>query len=234
MSTSDEQTAHGVQHKPNGGSEQAEEVRQAFRSLHGPPSSQKDLPNLGFAPLLERIASYWWIELLVGIAWVAIALVVLKFNHASITTVGILTGLMFLVFAAEDFLLAYLDRGARWLWAIFGVLLTVGGIVALINPTTTFAAFADILGFVFLVIGVQWMVQAFTERVINGLWWMTLIAGILMTVLAFWVSDKLFIERAYTLLIFAGIWAMTNGVIAIVRAFQIREFGQRLKHPFSE
>jgi uncharacterized membrane protein HdeD (DUF308 family) len=231
MPTPDDQTSHGVRDRPN--SDQTDELRQAFRSLHGPPSSQTGLPTFGFAPLLERIASYWWIELLVGLCWVAIALVVLKFNHASVTTVGILIGIMFLVFAAEDFLLASLDRSARWVWAIFGVLLTAGGITALIHPSRTFAGFADILGFVFLVIGVRWMVQAFMERAFNTLWWMTLISGILMTVLAFWVSDKLFIQRAYTLLIFAGIWAMTNGIIAIIRAFAIREFGQRLKRPFA-
>lgn len=234
MSTSDEQASHGVRDQPNGGSERAEEVRQAFRSMHGPPSSQNGPSNVGFAPVLQRVASYWWIELLVGVLWVAISLVVLKFNDASVTTVGILTGLMFLVFAAEDFLLAYLDRRARWLWGIFGVLLTVSGIIALIHPVSTFAAFADILGFVFLIIGIQWMVQAFAERAINSLWWLTLISGILMTVLAIWISDKLFVERAYTLLLFVGIWAMMNGVIAIIRAFQIREFGQRLKRPFSE
>jgi uncharacterized membrane protein HdeD (DUF308 family) len=233
MATPDDETSQGLRDKPNGGSDQAEELKQAFRSLHGPPTSQNVLPNFGVGPVLEKIASYWWVELLLGIFWLAIALVVLKFDHASVTTVGILTGLMFLVFAAEDFLLAALDRGARWLWAIFGLLLTAGGIVALIHPTTTFAAFADILGFVFLIIGVQWMVQAFAERMVNSLWWLTLISGILMTVLAFWVSDKLFVERAYTLLIFAGIWAMTNGVIAIIRAFQIREVGQGLKRPFS-
>ena len=66
--------------------------------------------------------------------------------------------------------------------AIFSVLLAVSGIVALIHPTATFAGFADILGFVFLLIGVMWMVQAFTERPINNLWWLTLIGGILMTV----------------------------------------------------
>lgn len=229
MPTPEEQTSQGLHDKSNGGSDQAEEVRQALRSLHGPPSSQTAPSNVGFAPMLERVASYWWVELLIGVLWVAISLVVLKFNHASVTTVGILIGLMFLVFAAEDFLLAFLDHRARWLWGIFGVLLTAGGIIALIHPTATFAGFADILGFVFLLIGLQWMVQAFAERVVNSLWWMTLIAGILMTVLAFWVSDKLFIERAYTLLIFAGIWAMTAGVIDIIRAFQIRELGQNVK-----
>ena len=108
------------------------------------------------------------------------------------------------------------------------MLLAASGIVALIHPVATFAGFADILGFVFLLIGVMWMVQAFAERPINNLWWLTLISGIMMTVIAFWVSGQFFVYRAYTLLIFAGIWAMTTGIIDIVRAFQIRELGRQL------
>lgn len=226
-----DQTPHGLRDKLGDDSEQADEVRQALRNLQGPPSSQKPLPS-GLTPVVERLASYWWVELLIGVLWVVIAVVVLKFNHASVTTVGILTGIMFLFFAAEDFLLAFLDRRTGWLWGILAVMMTAAGIVALIHPTSTFVGFADILGFVFLIIGVKWMMQSFAERAINSLWWMTLISGIVMMVLAVWVSDRLFVERAYTLLVFAGIWAMTNGVIAIVRAFQIREVGERLRHPF--
>jgi uncharacterized membrane protein HdeD (DUF308 family) len=44
--------------------------------------------------------------------------------------------------------------------------------------------------------------------------------------MAFWVSGQFFVVRAYTLLIFAGVWAMTTGIIDIVRAFQIRDLGQ--------
>lgn len=163
--------------------------------------------------------------MLLGALWVVIAVVVLKFNNASMITVGVLTGIMFLVFAVEEFALAALDSGARWLWVIFGILLTAGGIVSLIHPRNTFAGFADILGFVFLLIGVLWMVQAFAERPINYLWWMTLISGILMIVLAFVVSGEFFAERAFTLLVFTGVWAMMKGVVDIVRSFQIRSLG---------
>ena len=200
---------------------------QAAPGVGGPPNGQMPGgPDFGPGRVAEKVASYWWIELLAGVFWVVIAIVVLKFNHASVTTVGILTGLMFLLFAAQESVLAAVDRPRRWLWVIFSVLLAASGIVALIHPTATFAGFADILGFVFLLIGVMWMVQAFTERPVNDLWWLTLISGILMAVMAFWVSGQFFIVRAYTLLIFAGVWAMTTGIIDIVRAFQIRELGR--------
>ncbi len=176
--------------------------------------------------VLAPFARYWWLELLLGVFWLVVAVVVLKFNHASVVTVGVLTGIMFLVFAAEEFALAALDPGAtRWLWAFFGVLLVAAGIVSLIHPRETFAGFADILGFVFLLIGVIWTVQAFAERAFNDLWWLSLISGILMIVLAFWTSGQFFLERAYTLLIFAGVWALMKGITDIVRAFQLRELG---------
>ena len=48
------------------------------------------------------------------------------------------------------------------------------GIVALIHPVSTFTGLADILGFVFLMIGVLWMIQAFMQRAFNDLWWLQL------------------------------------------------------------
>ena len=68
------------------------------------------------------------------------------------------------------------------------------------------------LGFLFLVVGVWWMVRAFLERAISPLWWLGLISGILMTALAFWTSGQFFIEKAYVLLVFAGIWALMQGI----------------------
>jgi hypothetical protein len=186
-----------------------------------PPASPFATPDV----IGRFLSRYWGAELAIGVFWVVVALVVLKFNHASVVTVGVLTGLLLLLFAAEQFVLAAMAPTARWLWAIFGVLLTVGGIVALVDPVSTFAGLADILGFIFLLIGVQWMVQAFAERPFNPYWWLTLIGAILMVVLAFWASGQFFVERAYTLLIFVGIWALTKGVTDIVRAFQIRSLG---------
>ena len=204
--------------------QEVNEIKQIAEQLDGPPGNGSLASTLS-RPFLSQIARYWWAELLLGVLWLVIAVVVLKFNDASVLTVGVLTGLMFLLFAAEQFALAALDRTGRWVWAFFGVLLTAAGIVALIHPRDTFAGFADILGFVFLVIGILWMVQAFTERVFNSLWWLNLISGILMVILAFWVSGEFFLGRAYTLLVFSGIWAAMKGITDIVRALQIRQLG---------
>ena len=201
-----------------------QDIKQAIGDLNGPPTSHR-LADSVLKPVLSRVASYWWVVLLLGVLWIVVGVVVLKFNHASVVTVGVLTGIMFLLFALEEFALAAIDHSARWLWVLFGIILSVGGVLALIRPSATFAGFADILGFVFVLIGVMWMFQAFTERVFNDLWWLTLISGILMMCLGFWVSGQFFLTRAYTLLVFVGVWAVMAGIIDIVRAFQIRSLG---------
>jgi uncharacterized membrane protein HdeD (DUF308 family) len=168
------------------------------------------------------VASYWWLWLVAGIAWVIIALVVLQFDDASVKTVGVLVGIMFLMSGFQQLALAMVTDQLRWILAIFGVLFIAAGVIALINPKETFAGIADILGFLFLLVGVFWTIQAFAERGTSELWWLGLISGILMIILAFWTSGQFFIDKAYLLLVFAGIWALLHGVSDIVRAFAVR------------
>ena len=176
----------------------------------------------------RELTGYWWVLLVAGIAWVAAALVILQFDQASVTTVGVLVGLMFLGVGIENIALSRLDVPMRWVWALFGGVFLVSAVVCFANPTDTFAGLADMLGFLFLIVGVWWMVRAFLERAINPLWWMGLISGILLTGLAFWTSGQFFIHKAYVLLVFAGIWALMQGITSIVRAFQIRTLHEEL------
>lgn len=173
--------------------------------------------------LLRGLGRFWWLWLVFGIAWVVIALVILQFDDASITTVGVLIGIMFFASGIQQFAIAGLvDRGG-WLFGIFGVLFLVAGVISFISPENTFAAIADILGFLFLIVGVFWIIQAFMEKDENEVWWLGLGAGILMVILAFWTGGQFFIEKQYTLLVFAGIWALMSGVTDIVKAFQIKK-----------
>jgi uncharacterized membrane protein HdeD (DUF308 family) len=174
----------------------------------------------------QAMVEYWWLWLVTGIAWIVAALVILQFDGASITTIGILVGAMFTFAGVQQFMVAAVSDSLRWLWALFGVLFLIAGVICFINPEKTFAGLADILGFLFLCVAVWWIIQAFVERETNPLWWLGLTSGILMVVLAFWTSGQFFIEKAYTLLVFAGIWALMHGVGDIVRAFAIR----RLRH----
>ena len=175
---------------------------------------------------IESMSKMWWLWLVTGILWTIAAVVILQFDQASITTVGVIIGIMFLGAATQNFVVAALTDRGRWLFAIFGVLFLGAAVISFISPENTFAAIADILGFLFLLVGIFWIIEAFASREINELWWLGLISGILMVVLAFYTGGQFFIEKAYVLLVFAGIWALMHGLTDIVRAFQIRKVGR--------
>ena len=176
----------------------------------------------------KDITRLWWLWLVFGAVWSVIAVVILQFDQASVTTVGVLIGLMFFLAGVQNFAGAALAERHGWVYGLFGVLFMIAGVVALISPENTFAALADILGFLFLIVAISWMIEAFMWGEVNELWWVGLIAAVLMLILAFWTAGQFFIEKAYVLLVFAGIWALMRGVTDIVRAFQIRRVGKLL------
>ena len=168
----------------------------------------------------RQVANLWWLWLVTGIAWIIAALVVLQFDAASIKTIGVIVGCMFIFAGVQQLTLALIGRG--WLWAVVAGFFWIAGVVCIVNPEETFAGLADTLGFLFAIVGIWWTVEAVISQSEGGLWWIGLIAGILMFIIAFWVGGQFFIEKAYTLLVFAGMWALMKGVSDIVRAFAVR------------
>ncbi|HYI98623.1 MAG TPA: DUF308 domain-containing protein [Thermoleophilaceae bacterium] len=183
-----------------------------------------DDPGLGMSRRDAALALSrgWWLWLAAGVGWFVVALVVLQFDEASIKTVGVITGVMFCLSGLQQLAMAAMVDSLRWVWALFGVLFLIAGVVCFVNPEETFAGLADILGFIFLLIGIWWTIRAFLERAVSPVWWLGLVSGLLMIVLAFWTSGQFFVDKAYTLLVFAGIWALMHGVTDVTRAFQIR------------
>lgn len=175
---------------------------------------------------LTAVSKLWWLSLVTGILWFFIAIVILQFDTASVTTVGVIVGAMFLFTGLQQFLISTAVDGWKWLWIVFGVLFVLAGIYALVNPGATTAALADSLGFLFLLVAIFWTIEAFATRHSNDLWWLGLISGIIMFVLAFWVSGQFFFTRVYILLVFAGIWALLQGVNDVIRAFQLKKLGK--------
>ena len=172
---------------------------------------------------LRDVGRLWWLWIVIGIAWTIAGLVILQFDEASVKTVGIIVGIMFWGAGIQNFAIGSLIDRMKWLYFLFGALFIGAGIVSFISPENTFAALADILGFLFLLVGAFWIIQAFASREVNELWWFGLVTGILMVILAFWTGGQFFIEKSYVLLVFAGIWALMQGVTDIIRAFQIRK-----------
>src|SRR5438045_2692889 len=96
-----------------------------------------------------QFAQWWWIWLIGGAIWILAGVLILQFDRRSVTVVGTVIGIMLLVAGVEEFLMAYIADGLKWLWYIFGGILILSGLWALFNPTKTFVAVAQSLGFIF-------------------------------------------------------------------------------------
>ncbi len=173
----------------------------------------------------QAIGRLWWMWLVTGILWILFSVIILQFNTASAAAVGIIFGVMLFVAGLQDFAVASIVREMKWLWFVFGGILVIGGLFAMFYPVETFLALADILGFIFVFIGIMWIVQALMAKDVASLWWLNLAAGIIMVVMGFWLGGQFFITKAYTLLVFAGIYALMKGVTDIVLAFEIKRHG---------
>ncbi len=188
-----------------------------------------EMSEMEAAESAVQMAKLWWVWFIAGIVWVIISLAILRADTASTTTLGVIIGILFLLAGIQQIFVGYVTEHWRWLWILFGILFIIGGIIMLAYPNKTFVGFAEIIGWVFLVFGILWIVEAVQQRDTNDLWWLTLIAGILMIILAFWASGQFFFTKVYTLLVFGGIWALLHGVNDIVRAFEVRKFGKSIK-----
>ena len=172
------------------------------------------------------ISRWWWMWLVAGFIWIMAALVILQLDESSARTVGVIIGIMLFVAGAQYMGVGAVAEGWRWLWYAFGILLMAAGLTAMLNPVEAFAGLADMLGFLFGLVAVIWLIEALATREVNQFWWLSLLSGILMLAVAFWASGQFLIDKAYTLLVFAGIWAMMKGILDIIQAFNIRNSGR--------
>lgn len=171
----------------------------------------------------------WWLFLVTGIIWLLIALVVLRFTSTSLSTVGVILGVVFLIACVNELLVfALLDSGWRWLNLIFGVVLAAAAIYCFIHPQDAFWALASVLGLILILAGSFQIVVAVVDRHTNEVWWLGLIVGMLELLLGFWASQQYFPARAALILIWVGFFALFRGIGEIVLAFQVRGAGKRL------
>jgi uncharacterized membrane protein HdeD (DUF308 family) len=183
---------------------------------------------------LEDTARHWWVFLLGGIAWLLIAWVVLRADATSIVAVGVLLGVVFLFAGINEFGLAGLSAGGWKVWHIvMAVIFLIGAFWGFFRPVNTFFALASVLGLILILYGTFEIIQAIMSRELNPLWWLGLIAGILLILLAFWVSesDRAFVvnaaRRTYLILFWVGFMSLFKGITQIVVAFGLRHAGKQ-------
>lgn len=183
--------------------------------------------------LLAERSKYWWVELLAGIGWLVVAWLVLRANVTSLATVGLLLGVLFIVAGLNEVFVATLVGGGwKVLHYVIAVVFLLGGLWALFRPVNTFFALVSVLGLVLLLEGAFEIVRGVASRGENPYWWLGLVSGVLLILLAVWVSgsDRVFNlqARAFLVLFWVGLMALIRGVTAIVLAFAIRRADRAL------
>jgi uncharacterized membrane protein HdeD (DUF308 family) len=183
-------------------------------------------------------ARYWWVFLLSGIAWLLIAWLVLRMDITSIAAVGVLLGVVFLVASVNEVGLGSLMSGGwKILHYVMALIFFIGGLWSLVRPVDTFFALASVLGLILIFYGTFEIARAFSSRDVNPYWWIGLVTGILLLLLAFWISgsDRVYAlaQRTYLILFWVGFFALFKGITQIVNAFGIRHAGKVASEPLA-
>ncbi len=171
----------------------------------------------------------WWIPIILGVAWFLVALLVLRFDTTSVTTVGILLGCVLLFAGASELLEISVTRGWRWIHVIMAVLFLGGAIWAFVSPDDAFWALASILGFLLVLKGTMDIVLAVESKGLNPIWGLGLATGIVEVLLGFWASQQFYPARAALILIWIGFMALFRGAASIAIGIQLRSAGKRLR-----
>jgi uncharacterized membrane protein HdeD (DUF308 family) len=174
---------------------------------------------------------YWWLFLVTGIAWLVVGWLVLRMNVTSLTTVGVLLGVVFIVAGVNEAGVASVMSGGWKVWYyVMAFIFFLAGIWALIDPIDTFFALASVLGLVLILYGTFEIIRSVASRPVNPYWGFGLAAGILLIVLAFWVSgsDRVYqlAQRTYLILFWVGFFALFRGFSQIMLAFGVRHAGK--------
>ncbi|OHV46373.1 hypothetical protein CC117_01670 [Parafrankia colletiae] len=163
--------------------------------------------------------------LVVGAAWVLLALAIPMFGLTTGTSIAILLGITLLLGGLSE-LVAAMASGTGWrpTHALLAVMLVAGGIVALAWPGPTVTVVSRIAAWALLALGIHALATAFSQRdaARAGTWWVPLVIGTFSLSIAFWASAQH--RPSYTL---AVLWvALTALVIGLTKfATKLRSAG---------
>ena len=141
--------------------------------------------------LQREAARWWWAPLVAAVAWFAIAWLVLRANYTSLTTVGVLLGIAFLIAAINEAGLGAVMRGG---WTILhyalAVIFVLGAIWAFVHPVNSVFALASVLGLLLFLQGIFTVTRGLAMRDESPYWWLDATAGGLLIALAIWISTS--------------------------------------------
>src|SRR5690348_11669113 len=189
------------------------------------------------ARMMKREAArWWWAPLVAAVIWFVIAWLVLRADYTSLTTVGVIVGVVFLVAAVNESALAAVMGGGWAVWhVVLAVILFLGALWAFMRPVNTFFALASMLGLLLLLQGLFTITRGLALRDETEYWWLDLVGGGLITLLGIWVdtSDGVWTlgTRAAFILLWVGFLAIFRGISSLGLALSLRRLGHEDLHP---
>jgi len=160
--------------------------------------------------------------LLTGVSWLIISWAVLRFSIASVATVGLLLGVVFLISAIGETMIAAARVGWSWLHILMSVIFVLGAIWSFASPFDAFWSLSAVIGLLLILRGSLDVITAIPAREVLPTWWLGLVTGILEIVLGFWASQQAFPARAALVIFFVGFFTLFRGISDIVLAFELK------------
>ena len=167
----------------------------------------------------------WWLLLITGIAWVIIAILILRFDYGTVAAIAVLFGVFCFFAAANEVMVAAVStsRGWRILHWLLAVLFVIVGVVAFFRPDDTFITLAAVMSFYFIFRGSFDIAMAFAASRAPG-WWVLLLVGLAEIAIGFWAAGSWKVS-VVVLVSWVAAGALVHGIGQISSAFLVRRIG---------
>jgi len=176
--------------------------------------------------LAFELAKKWWVLLLRGILLIIIGLLA----FVSPLTWVIFVGIYILIDGITMLLSGFSDQPAgqsRWPLLILGILGLVAGLIILWNPELGGVTLTFVIAAWAVVGGILTIISALRVRQeIDNEWWLV-ISGILAIIFGILVFTNV-LAGILTIAWVFGVFAIVVGILSIVLAFRVRDFGTQI------
>jgi uncharacterized membrane protein HdeD (DUF308 family) len=175
---------------------------------------------------VRRLASSWWLFLIVGVLWILFGMFVLSYNVGSLLALAVFAGVTFVMTGVTQVMTAGRVKGWRWLYVVGGALSILAGIMAFVWPGSTLLVLSVILAWFLVFKGIIDVIGALAS-IGRPWWWVTLILGLLELLLGIWAAGY----PGRSLFVFVnlvGIYAIFYGFTELFAAFDLRGLDHRL------
>jgi uncharacterized membrane protein HdeD (DUF308 family) len=169
----------------------------------------------------ETAARYWWLFIITGVCWLAVSMIIFRFDWTTVLAIGVLFGSIAVVAGVLEIAAGAASSGG---WAVLhyllGAIFLVVGVLSFFTPGGTFVALAALVSFFFVFAGAFDIVTSIATRSEVPFWWLQLVSGVLEVALGFWAAG--YWGRSVVLLVaFVGASTLFRGIAAIVFGFKL-------------